>query len=175
MHGVSLARDGAAHPDRDQLRRVLRAIKAGRRPRPILLPMTTRNFEALFAPRRIALIGASDRTGSVGDVLAANLLGGGFPGELMFVNPKARPVHGRPVFASVAALPDAPDLAVIATPAATVPGLVAELGARGCRAAVVISAGFEADDRFPTITPCFRVLVRRPRGPSTVIPIRHAA
>lgn len=108
--------------------------------------MTTRNFEALFAPRRIALIGASDRAGSVGDVLAANLLAGGFPGELMFVNPKARPVHGRRVYASVAALPDAPDLAVIATPAAMAPHLVAELGARGCRAAVVISAGFEADD-----------------------------
>jgi acetyltransferase len=108
--------------------------------------MTTRNFEALFAPHRIALIGASDRAGSVGEVLASNLLAGGFLGRLMFVNPKARPVHGRPVFASVADLPEAPDLAVIATPAATVPGLVAELGARGCRAAVVISAGFEADD-----------------------------
>src|SRR5690349_5066207 len=109
--------------------------------------MTTRNFEALLTPRRVALIGASDRAGSVGEVLAANLLGGGFRGELMFVNPKGRPVHGLPVFASVAALPEAPDLAVIATPAATVPGLVAELGARGCRAAVVISAGFEADDQ----------------------------
>lgn len=108
--------------------------------------MTTRNFEALFTPHRIALIGASDRAGSVGAVLAANLLAGGFQGELMFVNPKGRPVQGRAVFPSVAALPEAPDLAVIATPAATVPDLVAELGARGCRAAVVISAGFEAND-----------------------------
>ena len=108
--------------------------------------MTTRNFDALFAPASIALIGASDRPGSVGDVLAANLLAGGFKGQLMFVNPKGRPVHGHEVAISVAALPQAPDLAVIATPAATVAGLIAELGARGCRAAVVISAGFEGDD-----------------------------
>jgi len=108
--------------------------------------MTIRNFEGLFAPRRIALIGASDRAGSVGEVLAANLLAGGFRGELMFVNPKGRAVHGREVFTSVAALPAPPDLAVIATPAATVPELIAELGAKGCRAAVVISAGFEGDD-----------------------------
>jgi len=108
--------------------------------------MTTRNFEALFAPERIALIGASDRSGSVGEVLAANLLAGGFSGELLFVSPKGRAVHGRSVFPSVAALPAVPDLAVIATPAPTVAGIVAELGARGCRAAVVISAGFEGDD-----------------------------
>ena len=108
--------------------------------------MTTRNFEALFSPKRIALIGASDRAGSVGEVLAANLLGGGFRGELLFVNPKGRPVHGHAVFPSVAALPETPDLAVIATPAPTVAGVIAELGARGCRAAVVISAGFEGDD-----------------------------
>lgn len=108
--------------------------------------MTTRNFESLFAPKSIALIGASDRAGSVGEVLAANLLAGGFRGELMFVNPRARPVHGREVFASVAALPAVPDLAVIVTPAPAVAGLIGELGARGCRAAVVISAGFEGDD-----------------------------
>ena len=71
----------------------------------------------------IALIGASDRAGSVGDVLAANLLAGGFKGQLMFVNPKGRPVHGQEVAISVAALPQAPDLAVIATPAGSVAGL----------------------------------------------------
>jgi acetyltransferase len=108
--------------------------------------MTTRNFDALFAPAAIALIGASRRPGSVGDVLAANLLAGGFKGELMFLHPEGGQVRGREASGSVAALPRVPDLAVIATPAASVPGLVAELGARGCRAAVVISAGFEGDD-----------------------------
>ena len=108
--------------------------------------MSSRNFDAVFTPRSIALIGASDHPGSVGDVLAANLIGGGFQGRLMFVNPKRRPVRGREVSASIADLPETPDLAVIATPAASVAGLIDDLGARGCRAAVVISAGFEGDD-----------------------------
>jgi acetyltransferase len=107
--------------------------------------MSSHNLDALFHPTRIVLIGASDRAGSVGEVVAANLLAGGFAGELMFVDPKARPVHGHPVAPSLAALPQAPDLAVVATPARVIPSLIAELGARGCRAAVVLSAGFEGD------------------------------
>ncbi|MDE2488593.1 MAG: bifunctional acetate--CoA ligase family protein/GNAT family N-acetyltransferase [Alphaproteobacteria bacterium] len=106
--------------------------------------MTTRNLDALLTPGAIALIGASSRPGSVGQVIAKNLLRGGFRGRIMLVNPHETEVEGQPVVASVSDLPGTPDLAVIATPAATVPGLVAELGARGCRAAVVISAGFEA-------------------------------
>ena len=108
--------------------------------------MSSRNLDALFAPASIALIGASDRKGSVGDVLAANLLAGGFKGRVMFANAAGRPVHGVAAANSVAGLPQAPDLAVVATPAAATPGLIAELGARGCRAAVVISAGFEGED-----------------------------
>ncbi|RAK62807.1 acetate--CoA ligase family protein [Phenylobacterium kunshanense] len=108
--------------------------------------MSTRNLDALFAPRSIVFVGASDRAGSVGDVLAANLVAARFPGELMFVNPRGRTVHGRQVHARIADLPHDPDFAVIATPAPTVPELVSQLGARGCRAVVVISAGFEGDD-----------------------------
>lgn len=108
--------------------------------------MTARNLDALFAPRAIALIGASAREGSVGHVLAANLLAGGFGGDIAFVNPKGGEVLGRAVASSVADLSTAPDLAVIATPGRTAPGLIADLGRRGCRAAVVISAGFEGDD-----------------------------
>jgi acetyltransferase len=109
--------------------------------------MTTRNLDALFQPRAIALVGASDRAGSVGEVLTRNLRQGGFQGRLMLVNPKGRPIQGEPVWASVADLPETPDLAVVATPAETVPGLTAELAARGARAAVVISAGFEGEGR----------------------------
>lgn len=106
--------------------------------------MSTRNLDALLAPRAIALVGASGRAGSVGQVITANLLAGGFAGPLMLVNPHETSLEGRPVYASVAELPQTPDLAVIATPAEAVPGLVAELGQKGCRAVVVISAGFEA-------------------------------
>jgi len=103
--------------------------------------MTIRNFQSLLQPRSVALIGASTRSGSVGLITARNLLAGGFAGTVWFVNPKHGAVEGRDCYPSVTALPAVPDLAVIATPAATVPGLIAELGARGTRAAVVISAG----------------------------------
>jgi acetyltransferase len=105
--------------------------------------MTTRNLSAVFAPASVALVGASRRPGAVGDVVTRNLLQGGFTGQLMTVNPHEREIDGVACYASVADLPTTPDLAVIVTPAATVPGLVGELGARGCPAAVVISAGFE--------------------------------
>jgi acetyltransferase len=103
--------------------------------------MTIRNLEALFEPRSIALIGASNQAGSVGAVLARNLFGGGFAGPMFAVNPHEKTIAGVSVHASVSDLPQAPDLAVIATPGPSVPGIVGELAARGCRAAVVISAG----------------------------------
>ena len=103
--------------------------------------MTVRNLDHLLAPKSVALIGASDRPGSIGHTMVRNMLAG-FRGRVMLVNPKHRELEGRPCLADVASLPEAPDLAVIATPAPTLPGLIAELGARGCKAAVVISAGF---------------------------------
>ncbi|TSE20947.1 Succinate--CoA ligase ADP-forming subunit alpha [Tepidimonas alkaliphilus] len=107
--------------------------------------MTVRNLEAMFQPQRVAVVGASDRPGSVGATVWRNLLGH-FQGELMAVNPR-RPELGAPVAASVAELPAAPDLAVICTPPATVPGLIGELGTRGCRAAVVITAGLSREQK----------------------------
>jgi acetyltransferase len=107
--------------------------------------MTIRNFERLFEPRSVALIGASTRPGSVGLITAQNLLQGGFAGPIWFVNPKHGAVAGHPCHASVAELPAAPDLAVLATPPHTVPQLIGELGARGTRAAVVITAGVRGE------------------------------
>jgi acetyltransferase len=103
--------------------------------------MTTRNLEALFEPRAIALIGASNQPRSVGQVLARNLMESGFKGPVMPVNPHEGAIRSALAYKALADLPTAPDLAVIATPAETVPGLIGELAARGCRAAVVISAG----------------------------------
>lgn len=109
--------------------------------------MTTRNLDALFAPGAIAFVGASAREGSVGQVIARNLVQAGFAGPVMLVSPHGGEIEGQPVYASVEALPHTPDLAVIATPAETVPGLVGDLARKGCRAAVVISAGFEGGGR----------------------------
>ncbi len=107
--------------------------------------MTIRNLEHALAPRSVALIGASAEKGSVGNVLTENLLAGGFAGQLYLINPHEKEIAGHPCFASVAALPEAPELAVIATPPKTVPGLVGELGAKGTRAVVAITAGLGAE------------------------------
>jgi len=103
--------------------------------------MTVRNLEHALRPRSIAVIGASAESGSVGSTLTENILNGGFAGDVYLVNPHQKLISGHPCFASVDALPVAPELAVIATPPATVPPLIGALGAKGTRAAVVITAG----------------------------------
>ncbi len=105
--------------------------------------MTVRNLDKLFRPASVALIGASERPDSVGQVVMRNLLGGGFAGPVMPVNPKRDAIGAIPCHRNVASLPETPDLAVICTPAQTVPGLISELGARGTKAAVVITAGVD--------------------------------
>jgi acetyltransferase len=105
--------------------------------------MSVRNLEALFQPRSVALIGASDRDNSVGAVLLRNLQHGGFQGPIWLVNHRHATVGGEPAWPDVQALPQAPDLAVICTPPHTVPDLIAELGRKGTRAAIVITAGLK--------------------------------
>lgn len=102
--------------------------------------MSISNFDKLFNPRSVALIGASDRPHSVGAVTLRNLRE--FAGELMLVNPRRQVLDGLPVYADVANLPAVPDLAVIAIPPAGVVAVVNELGIRGTKAAIVITAGF---------------------------------
>ena len=103
--------------------------------------MSVRNLDKLFEPQSVALIGATPRPGSVGAVVLRNLRRAGFAGELMLVNPHHPTIDGLPVHSSIASLPRAPDLAVIATPAETAPSLIGELGERGTHAAVIITAG----------------------------------
>ncbi len=86
--------------------------------------MTIRNLDAAFRPGTVAIIGATARAPSIGRVLLENLRGAGFAGRILPVNPKHTEVLGLPAFPNVASLPETPDLAVIATPAATVPDLV---------------------------------------------------
>lgn len=107
--------------------------------------MSTRHLERLLAPRSVAVVGASDRANSVGATVMRNLLAGGFAGAIWPVNPRHARVAGQRAYAEVAALPEAPDLAVVCTPAPAVPGVIAALGARGTRAAVVLTAGLETD------------------------------
>ena len=104
--------------------------------------MSIRNLDRLFRPRSVALIGATDRVGSVGAVVMRNLRRAGLRAALTLVSPHHRVLDGMQAYPDVASLPQIPDLAVIVTPPAAVPRLIAELGGRGTKAAVVITAGF---------------------------------
>ena len=107
--------------------------------------MSIRNLDALFEPRAIAVVGASNRPRSVGHVVTRNLLRGGFQGPVMPVNPDQRAVAGVLAYPDVTQLPQPPDLAVVCTPPETVPELVARLGDAGARAVAVLTAGLALD------------------------------
>ena len=103
--------------------------------------MSIRNLDKLMAPKSVVAIGASERRGSVGAAVTRNLLAGGFKGEIHLVNRKGGAIDGRPVLRTLSELPSVPDLAVIMTPAESVPALIVDLGQRGTKVAVVISSG----------------------------------
>ena len=106
--------------------------------------MSSHHLEYLLAPQSLAVIGASDRPGSVGATVMRNVLSGGFRGPVWPVNLRHDVVAGLRAYATPGRLPAAPDLAIICTPAVSIPALIGELGALGARAAVVLSAGLEA-------------------------------
>ncbi|HTM46276.1 MAG TPA: GNAT family N-acetyltransferase [Polyangiaceae bacterium] len=98
---------------------------------------------SFFEPNSIAVFGASDAPGSVGGQILRNLMDAGFEGQVWPINPKHSTVLGRSCFADLSSGAPPVDLAIIATPAATVPAVLQQCGAHGVRSAVVISAGFE--------------------------------
>ena len=106
------------------------------------MPSTMRSLDPLFHPRAVAVIGATSRAGSIGSILMRNLLATPFGGVVYPVNPKRRAVHGVYCYPSLKDLPGPVDLAVIATPAATVPAVIQECADNGVKGAIVISAGF---------------------------------
>jgi acetyltransferase len=99
------------------------------------------NLNRVFNPKRIAVIGASDREGSIGAKIFSNLTGAGYEGEVFPVNPFRQKVQGLPAYPSIGKIPCKIDLAVVATPAHTVPQVVEECGKTGVAGVVIISAG----------------------------------
>jgi acetyltransferase len=99
-------------------------------------------LSTIFAPQTIAVIGATDRPGSVGRTLLRNLIGSDFGGIVFPINPHYRSVLGVKAYPKLKDVPEPIDLAIIATPAPTVPGLIDECIAAGVKGAIVISAGF---------------------------------
>ncbi len=109
--------------------------------------MSIRHLDRLLNPSSVAVYGASTRPNSVGATIWRNLRAGGFAGALYPVNPKHAALDGVTAYARTADLPAVPDLAVICTPPDTVAPLVAELGAFGTRAAIVVTAGLTKDQK----------------------------
>jgi len=96
----------------------------------------------LFEPESVVIFGASDRQGSVGNLVFRNMIEGGFKGDVFPINLKHSTVQNHKAYSDLNSVGKPVDLAVITTPATTVPGIIESCGEYGIRAAVVISAGF---------------------------------
>jgi acetyltransferase len=103
--------------------------------------MSTYRLDQLFAPRSVAVVGASPREGSVGRAVLRNLLAAGFQGSLTLVNPRHREMEGLAAAASIDTVRPAPDVAVIAAPPDQVPRIIAAAAGNGVAAAVILTAG----------------------------------
>ena len=105
--------------------------------------MGTLNLDKIFKPRVVAIIGATDTEGSVGNAVATNFARGVFEGKYYFVNNHKTELFGSKAYPTIGAVPETVDLAIIATPAKTVPGVVEECGKAGVKGIVILSAGFK--------------------------------
>src|ERR1039457_849256 len=105
------------------------------------------SLRAIFAPNSVAVIGATEKEGRVGRTVLWNLISNPFGGTVYPINKRHKQVLGIKAYPDVASAPEPIDLAVIVTPAPTVPGVVNECVAAGVKSAIIISAGFnEAGD-----------------------------
>jgi acetyltransferase len=100
------------------------------------------SLDPIFHPRSVAVVGASATPGTVGSILIRNLIANPFGGVVYPINLKRHAVHGVLCYPTIADLPEIVDLVVIATPAASVPGLVEECIKKGIKSGIIISAGF---------------------------------
>ncbi|CAM3953801.1 bifunctional acetate--CoA ligase family protein/GNAT family N-acetyltransferase [Roseateles saccharophilus] len=129
--------------------------------------MTQRHLDRLLSPRSVAVFGASDKPARVGTTVWRNLVEGGFKGRLAPVNPRLSELDGARCHPDLAALPFVPDLAVLCTPPATIAPLVAELGERGTRAAIVVTAGLTPQQKQAALDAA-RPYVLRLLGPNCI-------
>ncbi len=104
---------------------------------------TPRPLESIFAPKNVAVIGATEKEGSVGRTILWNLISSPFGGTVFPVNPKRPSLLGIKAYPTIKDVPDAVDLAVIVTPPSTIPGIINECVQAGVKGAIVISAGFK--------------------------------
>ena len=105
--------------------------------------MVALDLDKIFKPKSVAIVGASDEEGSVGYALVQNLTEHDFKGEVFLVNIRKKEILGRKAYARLEDVPGEVDLAIIATPAKTVPGIVEDCGKSGIKGVIIVSAGFK--------------------------------
>ncbi|MGP6191847.1 MAG: bifunctional acetate--CoA ligase family protein/GNAT family N-acetyltransferase [Vulcanimicrobiaceae bacterium] len=118
-------------------------------------------IDVFFRPRGVAVIGATERPASAGRILLVNLMASSFGGTLYPINPNRERVLGLPSFPTVEAVPGPVDLAVIATPAQTVPDVISQCAAKGVKGAILLSSGFKESG--PAGTALARQVLERAR------------
>ncbi|MGQ5637838.1 MULTISPECIES: bifunctional acetate--CoA ligase family protein/GNAT family N-acetyltransferase [unclassified Streptomyces] len=123
------------------------------------------SLEPLLRPNEVAVVGAGRKPGSVGRAILNHLKAGGYTHRLFAVNPSVNHILGVPSYPSVSALPKAPDLVVVAVPAAAVPATAEECGKAGVRALLVVTAGLDADQAHALLAAC-RIHGMRLVGPN---------
>ena len=101
------------------------------------------SLDPFFKPNNIAVIGASERKGSVGRSIYANLIGRSMSGAIFPINPKRSSILGVKTYPDLSSVPDSVDLAVIITPAPTIPPIIRDCVKNKVKAAIIISAGFK--------------------------------
>jgi acetyltransferase len=108
-----------------------------------VLHYDVRGLDAIISPKSVAVVGATEKAGSVGRTIVWNLLSSPFGGTVFPVNPKRANILGIKAYPTIGEVPDKVDLAVIVTPAPSVPDIIAECAEAGVKGAIVISAGFK--------------------------------
>lgn len=134
--------------------------------------MSQRALEALLRPKSIAVIGASMRPERAGYLMMRNLLAGGFNGPVLPVTPKYKAVCGVLTWPDIASLPFSPDLAVICTHASRNPQLLKDLGERGCKACIILSAPPEQMDELRQCASRWQIRLLGPNSLGVLAPGR---
>ena len=105
-----------------------------------------KNFDAIFNPEAVAVIGASSTFGKWGQLILSNIMAGNFDGKIFPVNPKEKSICGLPAYSRLADIPEPVDLAFITTPAGAIQGIIEECGEKGIKGVVLITSGFSETD-----------------------------
>jgi len=143
--------------------------------------MDAHYLTALFTPRKIALFGASDRENSVGGVVFKNLLSSDYEGQIFAINPKHDTVQGVKAYKSLDEVNEAIDLAVVATPSTTIPGIVEACGEKGIKMMLILSAGFREigeeglrlEERVTTLVQRYGIRMMGPNCLGIIRPDKH--